>query len=1345
MDLKKLILLLLTFVVVLPMIYSAETQIPKATMVGYIVTILPDSNYPNNKAHPEYISDSSVLIAGREGWEQSGGTGQSQKYIYVDFGAGNEKLISKVEVYVFNNVSIGGLWYLKYSPDNTTWTNATEKYSSGYAQVYNNMSFTVPTTYRFYGLMFAPNAGYYDQTLTEMGWYSNPPPPDIIPPSFSNAVDASINFNQYSNFTANITITDNVAVNRFIFSTNATGSWVNKTSNNGLSNPYVASQSANLTVVSGSKVCWYYWANDTLGNSNKSSEFCFNVVPPPTPPTISFPKCVSCYENNKTYYTNPIIRVNCTSTEGGSCAGVRMSNNSVLSYDSVTNVGNCTPDYGIRQWLCQYSGSLTIGLNHTLYFWAINTTSAKNHTLYNLSTRVEIFTSPGWETMIQKFKMQSYPQWTTVTTGYREDITANLSDGFTIIGQRQGTSTSPIGVEPQGSYPTGIKFNNTKIITGFRVFYWDYITGVDSFINLQASNDNITYINITQLTFPTTNNSWVNDTFVNTKEYFYYRWNPTVGGAADLTIVEWEWFTDAPDDVVISSPSGINDNPVNFNVTANSPAGRDLTFYRFINDSYNGTGNATLTLADGEYRVAYIVSDGIYNVTYNSTWFMVDSVDPSISTNTYPHFLFFADNKWLTNFYNLTGSWEIADEHLFQYNLRIDGVLISNQTDMTVDYYNVTLNLNVSNYSVGNHFGNLTAWDGHTKAAIENITNSQSLFKNKIKFEPSKNDFVSVEVIGASMGSELSTEKEKDRYTLSLKNNKKDKVTFRYTSDKNMVIPSRQAPQYPGWIIIPELEIWIDSATGEGNVSKVSRIDEKTIEVEVNNIKGDLKLHSIGILNRNTIFFNFSVINLTLEYESLGFEGQLQDSTLNISLNGVILNMSASFAYEQTSKATTKTDSANSSFIIALYNVPLITNFSEIHFMYWNISLISGNYTVITLNQTVYKNTIFNCTNSTWFNMLSFWGKDEESDSNVTFNLNIDLWVTPGNGTTLGNYTSLLNFKFNGMNKYDLCVYPNVTSTLNAVMEYSSLPTWVDRKYYLNDYVVKEGVHDIVYLYLLNSSKSSEILLNVFDRNTGDNVEGAFIKILRYYPGSNFSYNLVEIEKTDNLGQTMAKMVLSDVFYKYIVEYPAGYVRLDTDAQKVLSLTKRFPISLAGNPLEDLNGLSDISGRTTCTKDTDTCRFTWSDTSNVARQGTIEVYRTTRFSNEMIYTASMSSAATTLPYTITEATAGNSYLIKSYIVVGDTQFLTGTDTLSYVVNKISDTPQDKQAMLFPYFLLLIGVAFAFIDFGAIGVLVGLIVGLIIGAACKLLPIDIGYVVSLILLIIILIFKIGNKR
>ncbi|MFC1705041.1 LamG-like jellyroll fold domain-containing protein, partial [Nanoarchaeota archaeon] len=107
-------------------------------------------------------------------------------------------------------------------------------------------------------------------------------------PRFSDAVNVSSDFKTGSDFTANITIKDNIAIYYYIFSTNAGGSWVNTTTYVN-DNETIASETATIEVTQGNQVCWYYYTEDTVGYGNTSDTYCFgttNTVPTQDEPFI---------------------------------------------------------------------------------------------------------------------------------------------------------------------------------------------------------------------------------------------------------------------------------------------------------------------------------------------------------------------------------------------------------------------------------------------------------------------------------------------------------------------------------------------------------------------------------------------------------------------------------------------------------------------------------------------------------------------------------------------------------------------------------------------------------------------------------------------------------------------------------------------------------------------------------------------------------------------------------------------------------------------------------------------------------------------------------------------------
>jgi hypothetical protein len=344
---------------------------------------------------------------------------------------------------------------------------------------------------------------------------------------------------------------------------------------------------------------------------------------------------------------------------------------------------------------------------------------------------------------------------------------------------------------------------------------------------------------------------------------------------------------------------------------------------------------------------------------------------------------------------------------------------------------------------------------------------------------------------------------------------------------------------------------------------------------------------------------------------------------------------------------------------------------------------------------------------------------------------------------SLGYETSMnLTYELRGKSSYTFCSKLNNTDLrVDSIMEYGDGTIYTYRKYYLNNFSIDTSTVNDVYLYHLNNSKASEIVFTVFDTTTGDKVPGAYIKILRYYPGENV-YRTVEIAKTDEVGESLGKMVLADVFYKFIIEIPAGTVKLTTDVLRILSLTRSFGISFIVDYLDTWDKIHGVSYSTTCTKSTQTCRVTWSDSSNTVKSVTLEVWRTNGITDVLISTQTTASAAGTISYTIVEATDGNAYTAKAFAKSNpDWSF-------SYASLPFPDSPfftdeTHRLASLFPLFLLVLVIVFALIDWGAIGITIGSLLGLVIGSVTGILPIDIYYLISFILLAVILIYKLSK--
>lgn len=107
---------------------------------------------------------------------------------------------------------------------------------------------------------------------------------DSTPPTYSNIGH---------NNTINATITkfyslwnDNSALHSaggYIFSTNNTGIWINDSWTAFTTTPQWANITKILNETVGNNICYYYWANDTAGNINSTTQQCLTVTTPSIP------------------------------------------------------------------------------------------------------------------------------------------------------------------------------------------------------------------------------------------------------------------------------------------------------------------------------------------------------------------------------------------------------------------------------------------------------------------------------------------------------------------------------------------------------------------------------------------------------------------------------------------------------------------------------------------------------------------------------------------------------------------------------------------------------------------------------------------------------------------------------------------------------------------------------------------------------------------------------------------------------------------------------------------------------------------------------------------------------
>lgn len=663
---------------------------------------------------------------------------------------------------------------------------------------------------------------------------------------------------------------------------------------------------------------------------------------------------------------------------------------------------------------------------------------------------------------------------------------------------------------------------------------------------------------------------------------------------------------------------------------------------------------------------------------------------------------------------------------------------------------------------------------------------STPLLSNKLVYRTTSDNEIEIKATDNTLSTSPSftSEKQRDRYVFTYlpQNSKAAEYNFQVKTTHPIEIVNKPNTPQKMWIVsgnnwidfyTPELENFIVTITLIDPYTATVRYQKPIIkagEIEIPIDKGEgeipetpivkdevldtpaLKFSSVGDLNIIQENFIFYTISVAMTYTPTVIESQMQNTQVFINFNGTPTTyFNVSFTWNNVTK-TLVTDynssnpnqttiTANATFVTPLFDATTVVE-GLWRFIYasgtvetpW-FNMTGTELLTIGFNQTVLNMGLTtNCSTPNSSKSLTLYSRDEATDKsvpNMTLNINLDLWL---DDSTVANN---MHFEFRNQSNYTICVYPNTTTyNVYSIMEYTAVG-YTDRKYYLVNTTLN-ATERFVDLNLINSSLGSYIVLEVDNIDYGNPIAGAYIKIERYYPGNN-SYNLVEVLQTDNNGKAGAWLAIQDVFYRFIVEYPGGTIRLVTDRQQIYSDTKTFLISLADSGLVNWNRLGTTLTNVECNEGTTTCTFDWNDATNTVQTATLKVYEDSGFARTLIYEGSTSSAAGRLFYTI-NASNNTRYVAQSGLTIGQTFMPAGEAELYLEDNPFSRDTQSRIGLLLPLILLIISLAAMLLDFGAIGVILGSVIVLVIGILVGLIPLSIVAMISIILLAIVLVFK-----
>jgi len=246
----------------------------------------------------------------------------------------------------------------------------------------------------------------------------------------------------------------------------------------------------------------------------------------------------------------------------------------------------------------------------------------------------------------------------------------------------------------------------------------------------------------------------------------------------------------------------------------------------------------------------------------------------------------------------------------------------------------------------------------------------------------------------------------------------------------------------------------------------------------------------------------------------------------------------------------------------------------------------------------------------------------------------------------------------------DVAAYNHTTTTGSLYIDllvpqfylirYYSNQSYDQRFYFFN--LTNRSSTDISLVLLDNSSEGYDTITATVYDETNHFVEGAYIKVLRYYIDTN-SYRIVEMSKTNFEGVTQLLQQKNEEFYKYIIEYPFGTIRKETEPMQPYTNSMNFQILLGTYTGEEYYNTQGVSYNLSFLLATNEFRLFWNDDRNALSEVCLHVDQITNFRNTTV-SRTCQSGATGILYAAVTNTTGSTYQAHAYADFGSNeQFL----------------------------------------------------------------------------------------
>ena len=299
---------------------------------------------------------------------------------------------------------------------------------------------------------------------------------------------------------------------------------------------------------------------------------------------------------------------------------------------------------------------------------------------------------------------------------------------------------------------------------------------------------------------------------------------------------------------------------------------------------------------------------------------------------------------------------------------------------------------------------------------------------------------------------------------------------------------------------------------------------------------------TLGNMNTTFVSWEYRLFEVSQTFTASVSEGYASTFTLNILTNGSDITL-ANLSYDNGQNIGTITEGTTDNFTItkSVIAPPVTTDTNKTFF--WNITQSNFNYAFDEQTQTVTNIGIDNCSTNTIV-LYNFTIVNEETqvklplgNANTTVNttgrINLQL-MSVDRTTSLTNYSTL----FNKTNPFYVCLNATFGTgekfVVDVQVEYDA--DGYEKEFYhiQNETLNSTTINMNKTLYDLLSADSQEFKLIVKDASYLA-LADALIEVQRKYVDEGV-FKVVEIPKTDEQGETTARLVVNDAIYNFVIK-----------------------------------------------------------------------------------------------------------------------------------------------------------------------------------------------------------------